>query len=1188
MFKKGTWTTQPLQLLKYRLERNSSREDYSDKFLRRMVEVEFGLRLMERLDLLEEPLVTLPSLLALHRLPALRQFSDSEWRLIAYARFRIPAYISNQRWQDDLRDYARLPAEAKLYRVHEQILPEEQSLRVVLHDAEFVQHLEAYDQVLDARPPYNYSPVKLAYPGKTFHFYMVASEGNWRQPVSVDLPEMFKADLPIWANEIGNEGDDEKLDAYVRPRQKSKRIPLSLGWDTLVNESEIMHASNPKDNWRQRIRDIRLVNKRGDQVFHLDGQTHLVGMVGAGKSTLIKIVAHHLTRTAGATIAVLVPSTIEAFKFANEMNHLLGCDWNAPAAVVYYGWTNRAKYVDAFLEEYGSDPTHFGHRWVSTTCGLMSLVSHDIMTQMPSVPQPGSEPCQTLSDSPLQPPDSEEKFAPPARNKTCPLFSTCPSHQKLRDLGQARIIVTTAGALQSRLPNFFDPRGLLLADYIYEQADIIFIDESDEVQAFQDDQFVNMVPLWNLPRALFSGADASVSESLRHDYLSEIQENWAFSHRDGAKYILPMLRMLHRTGNKSLLTWIGRSYFSAYRSFQTVARRLIGLPDWTSYNDMSEMEKRQYDYLSAIFSMFTARDFTKIPDPDYAPANQIRGYGSEEQVRCAIKLRAILTQATWNLPRDFEGDLLALLKWMLAEIKIDLDESLHKYKEKIEEDRGENSAAFLHDYVETGESLAHKLMFCLLTAGLDREIRALVYNADSQPDQVATVLDIRDFNPNFRSAHAALPIAYTGSIFGTYYTPDDRPPEQNSGQRGQREALARLEYVNPGRELLMRFHNLYQLFGIEGPHVVFLSGTSYLPDSTRWHIRTPIENILEANPGWQDTILKHSEYHFTPAFDDSNQPIRVSGAGSSTHETNRAKEDALRGMARYWGLNEILEKQLADLRERGEQYEFWLDRDRILIFVNSYDQSEILGRAIRQYTKSLSDDQVQWLARDGAGYGGIARSSIENVARTDIRVLVAPLAAIGRGHNILTEDAKRAAFGAAYFAVRPLNPPGDVNGIAAEINALGADWLSSDKPHADLLKVQQIYQQENALRRLALEQWHRGERRTYYHRLEDDERRDLAATTLGRFVQASGRLVRGGVPMLIYFADAAWAPESARRQAGKHRKRDTPRTSLLVEMICRLKHYTRAEDPIGQVLYKPFWGLLRTNGLYFKEDDCDE
>ena len=524
---------------------------------------------------------------------------------------------------------------------------------------------------------------------------------------------------------------------------------------------------------------------------------------------------------------------------------------------------------------------------------------------------------------------------------------------------------------------------------------------------------------------------------------------------------------------------------------------------------------------------------------------------------------------------------------MLDEIDVDIEDSLHNFNIKHAETSISESKPSVQP-AETPKSLSHKLMFCLLAAGLDREIKMLVYNADAQPDLVASVLDVRDFNPNFRTAHTALPVAYTGSIFGTYYTPDERQPEQSQGNRGQHEALARLEYVNPGRELLLRFHELYKLFGIFGPHVVFLSGTSYLPHSTRWHIRTEINTVLEANPVWRDTIRDESEYHFSPARDADNSSIRVSGAGSTTHDYSRAKEDALRGIALYWAKEKTLESQLRDLEERGKTHKFWADRARVLIFVNSYEQASIMGKAIRQYSKDFDDEHVQWLkpSDDENSYDGIARASIERIARTNIKVLIAPLAAIGRGHNILTEDATHAAFGAVYFVVRPLNPPGDVNGIAAEINAKGESWLS--EPHPAIASQERIYKQETELRRLALEQWHRGERRTYYNRLDQSERSDLGATTLGRFIQASGRLVRGGVPMIVHFVDAAWAPVSAERQAKKHRRKDTRRTSLLVEMICLLKQYTHPDDPVGNILYQPFLGLTKINGLYYKETDCNE
>ena len=80
-------------------------------------------------------------------------------------------------------------------------------------------------------------------------------------------------------------------------------------------------------------------------------------------------------------------------------------------------------------------------------------------------------------------------------------------------------------------------------------------------------------------------------------------------------------------------------------------------------------------------------------------------------------------------------------------------------------------------------------------------------------------------------------------------------------------------------------------------------------------------------------------------------------------------------------------------------------------------------------------------------------------------------------------------------------------------------------------------------------------------------RRDLAATTAGKIVQAIGRLVRGDVPFHAYFVDAAWAPQQAKRLAGNDDEPlDTPRTSLLCAMIDVLGDYI-VDDLICRELY---------------------
>lgn len=1191
MFNKGRWEELFRRAFKNRLQRADSEIQVN---VTRMVQLEYGLILLLKLPIEPESILCLPDLLTLHDLPALNHLSDDNWRMVRFARYRLPRYTSRQNWYDDLREYTRLPERVQLFDIEQNSDFENTRIQAIEKDVENWNDIEAYFPILDERPPYRIYPYNIASEGQKLQFFIQAQGSYRKHATQVTIPTGVTPKQPEWMSELPNLRQ-EHVEPFARKRQKPRCPQFVIDEADNLAESEIMQEKDPNRKWLSRNKNMSVTNPVSDDnhTIVVDGSAHFAGMVGSGKSTMVKVTIHRLLRTTKDTIVtVIVPSTVEAFNFADEINQLFGLSVeDTPIAVAYYGWTNRDKHIQAFLNENGGDDKHTGHRWVSTSCGLVSLIHPTEIVDMQAPPRPGSEPCERLSTvEPIVETDSDEEEPEVDNNLyACPYLSSCPSRQLVRDLKTARVIVTTAGGLQSRLPGYLDPRRLLLADYIYERSDIVFVDEADEVQAFQDDQFVNNVPLWGLPNALFSATDAPVSQALVYEALNEIEENWSFSVRDGAKYILPLLRMLNQIDNLSLRRWLGRSYFTAHRLFHSLARRMLGIPDWVPLSEMTKEEQSHYHFIGNIFSLMSSGDFTKLPDPDYVSPDKILHYGTLIEVWYACKLRDILSKATYNVPKRFLSDLEALVHRLLREdnLRQDLEHNLECLHQHMIEAAESEKITYLATDRETVETFIPKLMFALLVAGIDREVASLVYNMESRPPNI-TNLEASNFNPNFRSEHKVLPLAYTGPVFGTYSVPNEREPEKHSGQRGTHESLSRLEYINPGRELLLRFHELYRSFGIHGPHTVFLSGTSHLPDSTRWHIRTPVTAVLEANSEWRKTIREESHYAFEPSFyeDDKGRkrPIRVSGATGQSDDYDQAKFDALRQIAQYWGQQKTLEKELAELRNGGA---LWNRRQRILLFVNSYKQAKILGEFIRQYTNDneyFTKMQVQWLKPNSdETYGGITRSSIENIAEMDVKILVAPILAIGRGHNILTpnddeQEAKQAAFGATYFVVRPLTPPDDVNGIAAEINAYGADWLKNP-PHS-LLEKKTVREQETHLRQLTRSHWLEAEKRSYYKYLSEKERKDLAATTFGRFVQASGRLVRGGVPMRVRFIDAAWAPESAKNLAkSTHRIQDTVQTSLLVAMIQQLESYVSSADPIGKLLYEPFMGLAEIENL---------
>jgi hypothetical protein len=267
--------------------------------------------------------------------------------------------------------------------------------------------------------------------------------------------------------------------------------------------------------------------------------------------------------------------------------------------------------------------------------------------------------------------------------------------------------------------------------------------------------------------------------------------------------------------------------------------------------------------------------------------------------------------------------------------------------------------------------------------------------------------------------------------------------------------------------------------------------------------------------------------------------------------------------------------------------DYWADRERLLLIVNSYDQARWAYQELR--FSEIYQGEICYLERNNAGRDEVVididavvyRSDIEDFARPDGKyngkILIAPMQAIGRGYNILNRYGK-AAFGAIYFLTRPMPYPADTQALARELNRRTLDWYQ--RTSLSIWQEPLIYKQALALREKATEYWRKAELRGYYtqfdhedtyndQKFSESERFDLAATTAGHIIQACGRLLRGGVPFHAFFVDAAWAPEIARKQAVAERSR----TSLLTAMFEVLQLYV--QDQTGSALYAPIVEALK-------------
>jgi hypothetical protein len=251
------------------------------------------------------------------------------------------------------------------------------------------------------------------------------------------------------------------------------------------------------------------------------------------------------------------------------------------------------------------------------------------------------------------------------------------------------------------------------------------------------------------------------------------------------------------------------------------------------------------------------------------------------------------------------------------------------------------------------------------------------------------------------------------------------------------------------------------------------------------------------------------------------------------------------------------------------------------VLTGSYDEAKIAAHYLNdlpewkgKVTLLIADD-----ADNDDAWFSLRRGDLASYPSLDSQILVAPLLAVERGHNIVLEDGT-AAIGTVYFLARPHDRPDDINlAIHAENDwamrfvADGEfDALRYGNPTPDAAAAE--------FRRQAVRKWHRYLTRTVaWSSLRTEEKDAFTWDQLVVMWQVIGRLVRGGAPARVKFCDAAFAPGLASGNAA----RDTPETSMLKRFETILEPYMTEDGNasvhnkrIAQSLLQPFWDALIT------------
>lgn len=945
--------------------------------------------------------------------------------------------------------------------------------------------------------------------------------------------------------------------------------PVSVTWEELEKAAEAMDTveatapDGPRNDWAGRLERVKLLVRDEESGsfaqkgrLTVDRLLHLVGMVGAGKSTIRDILTYHVVTQTPRRVTIVVGDVAETLAVVEQFDRL------GVRSAPILGHSTRERNINRLHRRtatagaatmLGHD--HAGFAYLSSACPV------DVLRGLEARRPLGirEAPCLTLftvpeaeaaEGDPLldeEGPAVRDSRRPKPQRRLCPLWNRCPRHRGARDLVDAQVwVATPAGLVHSSVPQHQHDVQLRYLELACRMSDLIIVDEADRVQMQLDTAFAPASTLvGKAPNSWFDEVAVHKFQQMARDGRLQLSardvDDWTNAVNTVSAATDRLYALLVK--DDGLRRWISVDYFSAFTLHNLL------LDSWFPGRKEGERPPPAARALDTALGRF--RD-----DPLHEQQSDM----VDDEVTRLVNTFVHLTLELLHAPQG-------------ARTRERLRETLTAV---VADDSGALDKIDLQ---------ARRFEFTLILAALHSRLDFMTtlwprVEAALNLESASNVLSRRP--P--KDYEAVIPESPMGNVLGFQFRHDDRERD------GDRSGELRFFHCNGvGRELLMRLGDLCAVDGRPGPHVLLMSATSWAGTSSRYHVHAQVGAVLRPRDEEVEAVLGsefRKEFLYWPG-NDQPKPLRQSGC--DPEERPQALLHMLHQLAvPDRSLPDSVSMLDAELDEIDDP-----ERRRILLLVGSYDEARRAAEYLNQIpewngrvTQLVSDDadaDTAWtrLPEDTAART-LPRGDVKAFPSVGGDLLVAPLLAVERGHNIVLRGGK-AAIGTVYFLARPHPRPDDISLAIQSIN----DWAVRQLRDTDgtfrqgALAAATPDRAAVAFRSRAFRQWNRYlTRKIAWSSLRDDEKVAFTWDQLVVMWQVIGRLVRGGVPARVVFVDAAFSPREAGFQAA-----DTPDTSLLASMREVLAPYfeaDRASDlepaPIDKSLvrelYEPLYRAL--------------
>ena len=391
-----------------------------------------------------------------------RNCNTDKERIFYILRKHYHQYYSKKQFEVDLKEYLRVPASFRFFNIIEgEVQKNNRATYFVDRDNEYDEKLERYTS----------SNVK--------ELKFIDGQGGYDRVIRIGKGYDESYTTKSLDFDIGPRDDNPRLTLSERNEKVRKTLPLNFNWNDF--------KKGLGGSWAQRP-SIQISSCDSfDNELRYEGLVHVVGLLGAGKSTYIIQETVRLLKDGDVKIGIVVPNVSEVLKTYEALRSL------GIRVSPIIGTTQIDKHRQRYLNSRFDSASTFNDfcgddvdalDYLTGNC-LLSHYANDveiIETQFP---------CNNL------------KKEGSMSNFNCPLFNECGYFKKFVDLEKADVWITTSHSLlASKVNQIVDPNRRTYYELFHDCLDIVFVDEADSVQEDFDHRFMTS--------EIFSGNNNSI------------------------------------------------------------------------------------------------------------------------------------------------------------------------------------------------------------------------------------------------------------------------------------------------------------------------------------------------------------------------------------------------------------------------------------------------------------------------------------------------------------------------------------------------------------------------------------------------------------------------------------------------------------------------------------------------------